>query len=100
MAAECIKMLATFGKTLYQATHFYRDYLEKTTTSITVTELCDRVAKEFDRRLKDNEFRSNRHHTSMNETIKKFRTKFGRVPIKTLTGTTIKAWLMDRRDVF
>ncbi len=36
----------------------------------------------------------------MNETIKKFRTKFGRVPIKTLTGTTIKAWLMDRRDVF
>ena len=35
MAAECIKMLAPFKKTLYQATHFYRDYLEKITTSIT-----------------------------------------------------------------
>jgi hypothetical protein len=44
MAAECIKMLTPFGKTLYQATHFYRDHLEKTTTSITVAELCDRVA--------------------------------------------------------
>jgi integrase len=93
MAAECIKMLAPLGKTLYQATHFYRDYLEKTTTSITVDELCDRVAAEFDRRLKDNEFRSNRHHISMNETIRKFRAKFGDVPIKTLKGTTIKAWL-------
>jgi hypothetical protein len=29
----------------------------------------------------------------MNETIKKFRVKFGSVPIKTLKGTTIKAWL-------
>jgi hypothetical protein len=93
MAAECIKMLIPFGKTLYQATHFYRDYMEKTTTSITVNELCDRVAKEFDRRLKDKEFRSNRHHISMNETIRKFRAKFGSVPIKTLKGTTIKAWL-------
>ena len=93
MAAECIKMLIPFGKTLYQATHFYRDYLEKATTSINVNELCDRVAGEFDRRLKGNEFRSNRHHISMNETIRKFRAKFGGVPIKTLTGTTIKAWL-------
>jgi hypothetical protein len=86
-------MLMPFGKTLYQATHFYRDYLEKATTSITVNELCDRVAGEFDRRLKGNEFRSNRHHISMNETIRKFRAKFGSVPIKTLKGTTIKAWL-------
>jgi integrase len=93
MAAECIKMLAPFGKTLYQATHFYRDFLEKTTTSITVTELCDRVAKEFDRRLKDGEFRSNRHHKSMGETIRKLSEKFGSVQIKILKGTTIKAWL-------
>jgi integrase len=93
MAAECIKMLAPFKKTLYQATHFYRDYLEKITTSITVNELCDRVVTEFDRRLKAEEFRSNRHHISMNETIRKFRAKFGTVSIKTLEGTTIKAWL-------
>jgi hypothetical protein len=93
MAAECIKMLAPFKKTLYQATHFYRDYLEKITTSITVNELCDRVVTEFDSRLKAEEFRSNRHHISMNETIRKFRAKFGTVSIKTLEGTTIKAWL-------
>lgn len=91
MAAEFIKTLIHFGKTLYQATHFYRDFLEKTTSSITVNELCDRVAQEFDRRLKDKEFRSNRHHISMNETMRKFRAKFGSVPIKTLKGTTIKA---------
>jgi len=51
MAAECIKMLAPFGKTLYDATHFYRDYLEKTSTSKTVAELCNLVREEFVLRL-------------------------------------------------
>ena len=39
MAAECIKILSPFGKTLYDATNFYRDYLEKTSSSITVSKL-------------------------------------------------------------
>jgi integrase len=92
MAAECIKMLAPFGKTLYDAARFYRDHLEKTSSSITVGELCDRVATEFDRRLK-NEESSQRHYTSMRETLKRFRAKFDSVPIKVLKGTTVKAWL-------
>jgi hypothetical protein len=29
MAAECIKMLAPFEKTLYDATRFYRDHFRK-----------------------------------------------------------------------
>ena len=45
MSAECIKMLAPFGKTLYDATHFYRDYLEKTTSSVSVAELCGSCEK-------------------------------------------------------
>ena len=92
MAAECIKMLTPFGKTLYDAARFYRDHLEKTSSSITVGELCDRVAAEFDRRLKSEES-SQRHYTSMRETLKKLRAKFTSVPIKILKGTTIKAWL-------
>ena len=92
MAAECIKMLAPFGKTLYDAARFYRDHLEKTSFFITVGELSDRVATEFDRRLK-NEESSQRHYTSMRETLKRFRAKFDSVPIKVLKGTTVKAWL-------
>jgi integrase len=92
MAAECIKMLAPFEKTLYDATRFYRDHLEKTSSSITVGELCDRVAVEFDRRLRSKES-SQRHYTSMRETLKKFCEKFASAPIKALEGTTIKAWL-------
>jgi integrase len=92
MAAECVKILGLFGKTLYDATHFYRAYLEKTTSSITVGELCDRVLAEFDRRLQSKEA-SQRHCTSMRETLKKFRAKFASVPIKLLEGTTVKAWL-------
>jgi hypothetical protein len=64
MAAECIKMLAPFGKTLYDATHYYRDYLEKTNTSKTVCELCKVVREEFVFRLA-NEGASLRHKRTM-----------------------------------
>jgi hypothetical protein len=68
------------------------DHLEKASSSVTVGELCDRVATEFNRRLKNQES-SQRHYTSMRETLKRFRAKFDSVPIKVLRGTTIKAWL-------
>jgi integrase len=57
-----------------------------------VSELCDRVAQEFERRLKDEEA-SLRHFTSMKETLKRFRAKFGDVPVKTIEGNEIKGWL-------
>jgi hypothetical protein len=44
-------MLSPFGKTLYDATNFYRDYLEKASSSITVSKLCGIVGAEFEKRF-------------------------------------------------
>jgi integrase len=92
MAAECIKMLAPFGKTLYDATHYYREYLEKTNTSKTVSELCKIVREEFVFRLA-NEGATLRHKRTMDSELKKFEARFGDYLIKTLTGNEIKEWL-------
>lgn len=92
MAAECIKLLSPYGKTLYDAVHFYRDHLNRQATSITTSELLDRITAEFERRLTEKEI-SPRHFTSMKETVKKFRGRFGSVPVKLLDGAEIKAWI-------
>jgi integrase len=92
MAAEYIKLLAPYSKTLYDAVHFYRDHLDRQATSITTGELLDRVTTEFNRRHEAREI-SVRHFTSMKETIKKFRGRFAPVPIKLLDGAEIKAWI-------
>jgi hypothetical protein len=92
MAAECIKLLSSYGKTLYQAVHFYRDHLDRQATSISTSELLDRITTKFERRLTDKEIPL-RHFTSMKETVKKFRGRFGSIPVKLLVGAEIKAWL-------
>jgi hypothetical protein len=75
MAAECIRLLAPYGKTLYDAAHFLRDHLDRLASSISVRALCERVETEFERRLTAGEI-SERHATSMKETLKKFEAKF------------------------
>jgi integrase len=92
MAADCIKQLAPFHKTLYDAVAFYREYLERKSSSIAVGTLCDRVTTEFERRLNQREI-SKKHFTSMRETLKKFRGKFADTPVKLLEGTSVKEWL-------
>jgi integrase len=92
MAAECIKLLSPYGKTLYDAVHFYRNQLERQASSISIGELCDRVSSEFERRL-DNREISQRHFTSMKETLKKFRGRFAETPVKLLEGMEVKSWL-------
>jgi integrase len=92
MAAECIKMLAPFGKTLYDATHFYRNYLEKTSTSKTVAELCKLVREEFVFRLA-NEGTTLRHKRTMDSELKKFEARFGDSLINTLSANEIKRWI-------
>ena len=92
MASECIRMLSEYGKTLYDATNFYRDYLERQDSSIDVADLCDRILDEFERRYEAQEI-SRSHHTSMRETVKKFRGQFAERPIKLLDGATVKSWL-------
>src|ERR1700736_2583411 len=54
-ALEGAKELEPFGKTLADAVSFYLTHLKRTTASISVAELCDRVAEEFERRLKAGE---------------------------------------------
>jgi hypothetical protein len=98
MAAECIKMLALFGKTLYDAAHFYRDHLEKTSSSITVAKLCEIIAAEFEKRLA-NGGATLRHKRTMDSCLKKFQGRFGSSPIKTLSGTEIKEWLAAIPDM-
>jgi hypothetical protein len=88
MAAECIKLLSPYGKTLYDAVHFYRNQLERQASSISIGELCDRVSSEFQRRL-DNREISQRHFTPMKETLKKFRTRFAETPVKLLEGQEV-----------
>jgi hypothetical protein len=80
MASECIRTLSEYGKTLYDATNFYRDYLERQASSIDVADLCDRIVDEFERRYEAEEI-SRSHHTSMRETVKKFRGQFAERPI-------------------
>ena len=92
MSAECIRLLAPYGKTLYDAVHHYRSYLDRSASSISVSELCDRVTDEFARRLEHREI-SVRHLESMRETLKKFRARFDGTPVKLLDGSEIKTWL-------
>jgi integrase len=92
MAAECIDLLSPYGKTLYDAVHFYRSYLDRQSSSISVAELSDRVTVEFQRRLEHREI-SQRHFTTMKETLKKFRSRFGATPVKLLEGLDVKSWL-------
>jgi integrase len=91
-ALEGEKELERFGKTLADAVSFYLAHLKRASASIVVSELCDRVAQEFERRLEAEEA-SLRHFTSMKETLKRFQAKFADAPIKTLEGNEIKAWL-------
>jgi integrase len=92
MAGECIRMLAPYGKSLYEAVHFYRDHLDRLASSVSVRALCERVGDEFERRLAAGEI-SVRHATSMKETLKKFCLRFKDAPVKLLQGAEVKAWL-------
>jgi integrase len=92
MASECMAMLAPYGKTLYDAAHFYRDHLDRLASSVSVRAVCERVGAEFERRLAAKEI-SHRHATSMRETLKKFEARFGETPVRLIEGAEIKGWL-------
>jgi hypothetical protein len=85
-ALKAVDLLQPFGKSLLDAVNFYTAHLAKMTSSITVGELCDRVTVEFKRRKTTGEA-SNRHYTSMIETLRRFDEKFRTCPIKLLDGT-------------
>jgi integrase len=92
MSAECIKLLAPYGKTLYDAAHFLRDHLDRLATSVSVRAVCERVRAEFERRHAAGEI-SRPHALNMRETLRKFEGRFGDTPVKLLDGAEVKAWL-------
>jgi integrase len=93
-ALKAVDLLQPFGKSILDAVNFYTAHLAKMTSSITVGELCDRVAVEFARRRASGEA-STRHYTSMTETLRRFTEKFHASHIKLLDGSEIKAWLSE-----
>jgi integrase len=93
-ALKAANLLQPFGKSILDAVNFYTAHLAKMTSSITVGELCDRVAVEFARRKASGEA-STRHYTSMTETLRRFKEKFHASHIKLLDGSEIKAWLSE-----
>jgi integrase len=93
-ALKAANLLQPFGKSILDAVNFYTAHLAKMTSSITVGELCDRVAFEFARRKASVEA-STRHYTSMTETLRRFKEKFHASHIKLLDGSEIKAWLSE-----
>jgi integrase len=93
-ALKAANLLQPFGKSILDAVNFYTAHLAKMTSSITVGELCDRVAVEFARRKASGEA-STRHYTSMTETLRRFKEKFHASHIKLLEGSEIKAWLSE-----
>jgi integrase len=93
-ALKAANLLQPFGKSILDAVNFYTAHLAKLTSSITVGELCDRVAVEFARRKASGEA-STRHYTSMTETLRRFKEKFHASHIKLLDGSEIKAWLSE-----
>jgi integrase len=92
MAGECIRLLASYGKNLYEAAHFFRDHLDRLATSVSAAALCERVGAEFERRLTSGEI-SGRHAESMRETLRKFERRFGTESVALLTAHEIKTWL-------
>jgi integrase len=92
LAAECLKRLQPFGKSLADAVDFYLDHLKKISGSVTVQEFALAVRSEFARRLEAEEI-SARHEETMRQALTKLENKFGERPVKSLTGIEIKTWL-------
>lgn len=91
-AIDAAEKLAPYKKSISDAVEFYIAHLERQQSSVDVAYLCDLVLDEFERRYERKEI-SNKHLTSMRETIKKFRGRFADQKIKLLDGVTIKNWL-------
>ena len=96
MAADCIKKLSAYGKSLFDATSFYREYLGRSG----YLDNDYRPSRPDNDRVRttaqsERDFAPTFHVDE--ETVKKFRDRFGTVPVKLLDGSEIKAWLAQYR---
>jgi integrase len=92
LAAECLKRLQPFGKSLADAVDFYLDYLKRISGSISVREFAEAIRSEFKRRLEAGEI-SARHEETMRQSMTKLENQFGDRPVKLLTGVQMKSWI-------
>jgi integrase len=91
-AIDCAKRLSEFDKTLVDATEFFLEYLRKATSSVQVSQFCQIITAEFERRLEAEEI-GKLHNDMMRQTLARFGSVFGDRPVKTVTGAEIKDWL-------
>jgi integrase len=96
MAVEGATRMALHNKTIRDAVDFFEAHLiqlKLVANSVSVSELCRVVREEFAFRLA-NEGATLRHKRTMDSELKKFESRFGDRPIKTLSGNEIKEWLV------
>jgi integrase len=91
-AIDCARRLSEFDKTLADATEFFLAYLRKATSSVQVSQFCQIITAEFERRLQAEEI-GKLHNDMMRQTLARFGSVFGDRPVKTVTGAEIKDWL-------
>jgi integrase len=90
LAARCSERLKPFGKTLWDATEFYLEHLERTKDSIFVS-VAATDYQESKRRAKLSE----RHLDDIRRRLGRFVAAFGNRPIKGVVAGEIEAWLHE-----
>ena len=86
-AVECTKLLRPYGKTIYDATKHYLEYLEADKSELT-TELIKSYLQ-----TRKRAGLSERHLADIEGKLQCFGEPFGTRPVKTLTSREIEAWL-------
>jgi integrase len=88
LAGQCAKRLEPFGKTLWDASEFYIEHLERTKDSVPVSV----VAAEY-QEVKTRAKLSEKHLADIKQRLGRFVATFGNRPIKSIIVAEIETWL-------
>ena len=95
-AFEASRRLEPFGKTILDATDFYVQHLQRIKSSISLSELAERITIDLQRRQTEGEI-SERHAETVHYVLRKLNGRFGNRLIKTIEGAEVKAWVTQLR---
>ena len=91
-AAEAYRTLSLYSRSIRDAVAFYKDHLDRLGSSITLSELVEKVRDyEHSRRI-SREITVEWYRTIIDRT-QKFKKRFGDMPSKLLDGEEVKRWL-------
>ncbi len=90
LAAKCSERLKPFGKTIWDATEFYLEHLERTKDSILVPVTATDY-QESKKRAKLSE----KHLADIRLRLGRFVATFGNMPIRSIAAAEIETWLHD-----